>query len=238
MFFQIQFFLKKTQEKLSQNNSSLYSNSLLFVLMNSEHFINRFLDLSRYLLLNLYMKKLLYKFIFFHLMGWKIVGGDHAKVKKCIMMVIPHTSAHDFYLGIFTRGILGLDMHFMAKKELFRFPLGYYFKYMGGEPLDRTGGLNKVDAIASIFDKKDIFRLAIAPEGTRKQVSELKTGFYYIALKAAVPIVPVAFDFGKKEVNLGKPFVPTGNLETDMRILQQHFVGVSGKIPENSFTVK
>ena len=182
------------------------------------------------------MKKQLYKFIFFKLMGWKIVGAIDPALKKCVMMVMPHTSAHDFYLGIFTRGITGLQMNFVGKKELFRFPLGRYFKYMGGEPLDRSGGLNKVDAIAAIFDKKETFRLAVAPEGTRDKVSTLKTGFYYIALKANVPIVPVAFDFGKKEVNLGAAVLPTGNIDEDMSILLQHYKGVVGKIPEKGFT--
>ena len=155
------------------------------------------------------MKKQLYKWIFFKLMGWKIVGTIDADIKKCVMMVVPHTSAHDFYLGIFTRGITGLEMNFVAKKELFRFPFGSYFRYMGGEPLDRSGGLNKVDSIAAIFQRKEVFRLAVAPEGTRNKVTEPKTGFYYIALKANVPIIPVAFDFGKKEVNLGKPVFPS-----------------------------
>jgi 1-acyl-sn-glycerol-3-phosphate acyltransferase len=183
------------------------------------------------------MKKLIYKFIFFNLMGWKIVGTIDPAIKKCVMMVMPHTSAHDFYLGIFTRGITGLEMHFVGKKELFRFPLGAYFKYMGGEPLDRAGGLNKVDAIAAIFGKKDTFRLAVAPEGTRNKVSTLKTGFYYIALKANVPIVPVAFDFGKKEVNLGTPLMPTGNIDEEMHILLQHYTDVKGKIPEKGYSV-
>ena len=102
------------------------------------------------------MKKLLYKWIFFKLMGWKIVGTINPDIKKCVMMVMPHTSAHDFYLGIFTRGITGLEMNFVAKKELFRFPFGCYFNYMGGAALDRSGGLNKVDSIAAIFDKKEI----------------------------------------------------------------------------------
>lgn len=168
-------------------------------------------------------------------MGWKIVGTIDPTIKKCVMMVMPHTSNHDFYLGIFTRGILGLEMNWVGKKELFRFPFGYYFKYMGGEPLDRSGGLNKVDSIAAIFKKRDVFRLAVAPEGTRKKVSELKTGFYYIAMKADVPIIPVAFDFGKKEVNLGAAFQPTGNIEADLEILKKHYVGVKGKIPENGF---
>ncbi|OUD36442.1 1-acyl-sn-glycerol-3-phosphate acyltransferase [Flavobacterium sp. FPG59] len=179
------------------------------------------------------MKKIVYQFLFFKLMGWKIVGGIDPNLKKCVMMVMPHTSAHDFYLGIFTRGITGLEMNWVGKKELFRFPLGIYFRYMGGEPLDRSGGLNKVDSIAAIFDKKDTFRLAVAPEGTRKKVSELKTGFYYIALKAKVPIVPVSFDFGRKQVHLGQPVKPSGNIEEDLTILKQHYKGVLGKIPEN-----
>jgi 1-acyl-sn-glycerol-3-phosphate acyltransferase len=74
-------------------------------------------------------------------------GGIESEVKKCVMMVMPHTSNHDFYLGVFTRGIVGLEMNWIGKKELFMFPFNYYFKYMGGEPLDRSGGLNKVDAI-------------------------------------------------------------------------------------------
>jgi 1-acyl-sn-glycerol-3-phosphate acyltransferase len=183
------------------------------------------------------MKKTIYKFIFFQLMGWKIEGTIEDNCKKCVMMVMPHTSAHDFYLGIFTRGITGFEMNFVAKKELFRFPLGYYFKYMGGEPLDRAGGLNKVDSIAKIFERKKVFRLAVAPEGTRKKVKELKTGFYYIALKANVPIIPVAFDFGKKTVHLGKPLFPTGNIEQDLTLLKQHFIGVEGKIPENAYKI-
>ncbi len=169
------------------------------------------------------------------MMGWKIVGAIDADIKKCVMMVMPHTSAHDFYLGIFTRGITELEMNWVGKKELFKFPFGFYFRYMGGEPLDRTGGLNKVDSIAAIFQRKEIFRLAVAPEGTRKKVSELKTGFYYIALKANVPIIPVTFNFGKKEVNLGILLMPSGNLESDMLILKKHYIGVEGKIPEKGY---
>ena len=182
------------------------------------------------------MKKQIYKWIFFRLMGWKIEGTISPEIKKCVMMVMPHTSAHDFYLGIFTRGITGLEMNFVAKKELFRFPFGSYFRYMGGEPLDRSGGLNKVDSIAAIFQRKEVFRLAVAPEGTREKVGELKTGFYYIALKANVPIIPVAFDFGKKEVNLGRPHYPSGVIDHDLAILKQHFIGVKGKNPEKGFS--
>jgi 1-acyl-sn-glycerol-3-phosphate acyltransferase len=184
------------------------------------------------------MKKSLYYFIFCRLMGWKITGAINPEIKKCILMVIPHTSWHDFYLGLFTRGITGLEMNFVGKKELFRFPFGWYFRWMGGAPLDRTGGLNKVDSIAAIFEEKDDFRMAISPEGTRKKVTELKTGFYYIALKAKVPIIPVAFNYGQKEVHIGQPFFPTGNIDEDLKVLMPHFENVKGKVPEKGFEYK
>ena len=184
------------------------------------------------------MKKSFYKFIFFKIMGWKIEGTIDESIRKCVLMVIPHTSWHDFYLGIFTRGIMDMEMNFIGKKELFRFPFGFYFRWMGGAPIDRIGNLNKVEAIARIFENHDEFRLAISPEGTRKKISELRTGFYYIALKANVPIIPVAFDYGKKTVTIGKPFYPTSNYEEDLTILLNHFKGVVGKIPKSGFSLE
>ena len=184
------------------------------------------------------MKKRIYQWIFFGLMGWKIRGTFDSEIKKCVVMVLPHTSWNDFYIGLFARGIIGLEMHYVAKKELFTFPLGAYFRWMGGAPLDRSGNQNKVDAIARIFRDREVFRMAIAPEGTREKVSELKSGFYYIALKAHVPIVPVAFDYVKKEVSVGNYLYPTGNYEADLKILLTHFTGVKGKFPCKSFDVE
>ena len=181
------------------------------------------------------MKKRLYQFIFIKLLGWKIVGTIEPEVKKCIMAVIPHTSNFDFFLGLFTRGIIGLEMNFVGKKELFVFPFGYYFRSIGGAALDRSGGKNNVDATVDVFNSRETFRMAIAPEGTRKKVTELKTGFYYIAHKANVPIIPVAFDYGKKEVNLGAPFYTTGNYDADITVILQHFKGVKGKILEKQY---
>lgn len=184
------------------------------------------------------MKRSFYKFIFCRLMGWKIEGSFDKNVKKCIAMVLPHTSWHDFYLGIFTRGISGVKINFVAKKELFRFPFGFYFRWMGGEPINRSESLNKVDAIVKVFETHEEFRLAIAPEGTRKKVKDIKTGFYYIAVKANVPIIPVAFDFGRKTISIGKPFYPTANYETDLKILLKHFEGAFGKIPDKGFSTE
>ena len=152
-------------------------------------------------------------------------------------MVLTHTSWYDFFLGLFTRGILGIDMHWVGKKELFRFPFGYFFRWMGGTPLDRAGGLNKVEAIAQIFEQKEVFRMAISPEGTRKKVTELKSGFYYIARQAGVPIIPISFDFKTRSVIFGEPFAPTGNYTQDLADLLPFFKGVQGKVRQNSFQV-
>jgi 1-acyl-sn-glycerol-3-phosphate acyltransferase len=181
------------------------------------------------------MKKTIYKFIFSTIFGWKVVGTIDENLKKCIVIPVPHTSWWDFFLGIFSRAILEKEINYVAKKELFVFPFGYFFRWTGGTALNRQAKENKVDTIARIFESKKVFRLAIAPEGTRKKVSEWKTGFYYIAIKANVPILPVAFDYEKKEVVYHKPFYPTGNIEDDMKILHSYFKGVKGKVAENSF---
>lgn len=183
------------------------------------------------------MKKQIYRFIFFNLMGWRIIGQMSPQLKKCVIIVIPHTSWHDFYIGLLARGIIGLDMHWVGKKELFRFPFGAYFRWMGGAPLDRSGSLNKVDSIAEIFKKRAVFRMAISPEGTRKKVTEIKSGFYYIALTANVPIVPVAFDYAKKQVRIGQSFYPTGIYDKDSQKLLPFFKGAVGKIPQHTFEV-
>lgn len=183
------------------------------------------------------MRKRLYEFIFFKIMGWKLIGTISPEVKKCVLMVMPHTCNFDFFIGLFCRGIINLEMNFVGKKELFTFPFGYYFKSIGGAPLDRSGGKNNVDATVDVFNSREVFRMAIAPEGTRKKVTQLRTGFYFIAHKAGVPIIPVAFDYGKKEVKLGAPFITTGNYEEDMKIILAHFKGVQGRFPEKQFQV-
>ncbi len=181
------------------------------------------------------MRKRLYEFIFFRLMGWKLSGSFDESIKKSVIAVMPHTCNFDFFIGLLVRGIVNQEMNFVGKKELFIFPFGYYFKSIGGAPLDRQGGKNLVDSIVDIFNSRTVFRLGIAPEGTRKKVTELRTGFYYIALKAKVPIIPVAFDFGKKEVKIGTPLYVTGNIEEDMNKFLDFYKGVKGKYPERQY---
>ena len=138
------------------------------------------------------------KFIYYKIFGWKIVGNptfSKETIKKAVIIAAPHPSWHDFYIGLLLRQIVNIKTNFIGKKELFKWPFNYYFETIGGRPIDRTPGQNKVEAIAKLFENEDEFRLALAPEGTRKKVEEWRTGFYYIAKAANVPIIMFTLDF-------------------------------------------
>ena len=177
------------------------------------------------------------KFIYFKLLGWEIVGNTNFSkdtVKKAVLIAVPHTSWYDFPLAIILRKVVKLKTNFVGKKELFTWPFGYYFRWVGGKPLDRTSGQNKVEAIAKLFEGEDEFRLALAPEGTRKKVKEWKTGFYYIAKAAKVPIIMFTLDFKNKQNKVSEPFYPTDDMEADFKFMKTFYEGVEGKVKEYS----
>lgn len=174
------------------------------------------------------------KFIYFKVLGWRLIGS-FPKLNKCVIIVVTHTSWVDFFLGLLVRRVLNEEINFIAKKSLFTPPLGWYFKWMGGAPIDRSQSNDMVSAISKIFKARKKFRLALSPEGTRKKVTQWKTGFYYIAKSAQVPILMIAFDYGRKQVKISGIHYPTDTKETDFEIYQRFFNGVKGKVPEYSF---
>mgnify|MGYP000844126459 FL=1 len=171
--------------------------------------------------------------IFYKLLKWKILGNPSLP-KKCVVIVAPHTHWHDFFIAILIRKVINKQINFIAKKELFKFPLGLFIKMLGGEPVKRGSKSNSVDMIAKIFKKHSIFRLGISPEGTRKKVENWKTGFYYIAKKADVPIVCATLNFRDKNINFSEPFLLTGNVEDDIKKLKMFYVGIKGKVEKYS----
>ena len=171
------------------------------------------------------------RLIFSKILGWKLENNFNPEIKKCVFIVAPHTSSYDFLIGILIRKIMGIQINFVGKKELFKPPFGWYFKAVGGAPIYRTGKQKKVDAIAEIFRNKGIFRLAMSPEGTREKTATWKTGFYYIALKAEIPIIRVSFDYGVKKVKISEPYWPTGDFQKDYTEIFSYYDGVTGKIP-------
>ena len=174
------------------------------------------------------------KLIFHKILGWKIEGDFDRSIKKSVVAVAPHTSNMDFIICSFTRRILKTQINFVGKKALFVWPIGWYFRWMGGEPLDRNKSQNTVEATVKVFENSDEFRLSIAPEGTRKKVDSWRSGYYYIALKADVPIIPVSLDYVNKIIIIGKEFYPTGDLNADEPEIRRFFKGVVGKVAANS----
>jgi len=175
------------------------------------------------------------RFIYYRVLGWKTVGDFPAHLDKFVIAVVPHTSWVDFFLGVLIRKVWNEEINWVGKKSLFKPPFGWFFKWMGGAPIDRSKSNDVVSAAAKVFGTRKKFRLTLAPEGTRKKVSELKTGFYYIAKAANVPIVLVAFDFGKKEVKVSEPQFPTSDKENDFKRYKAFFKGVIGKVPAFSY---
>jgi 1-acyl-sn-glycerol-3-phosphate acyltransferase len=159
-------------------------------------------------------------------------------MKKYIIAIAPHTSNWDFVVGVAARSILRIQKtKFLAKSQLFKPPFGWIFKSLGGFPVDRTSSSDMVSQVAKLFIAHDDFVLAIAPEGTRKKVDKLKTGFYYIAKSANVPIIPVGFDFKKKEVIIGHPLFPGDDIAKDFLQLHDFYARIVGKNPELGLAV-
>lgn len=165
-------------------------------------------------------------------MGWRI-EGEIPNVRKLVIIVAPHTSNWDFVVGIAAKLALGLQILFLGKDSLFRFPLGALMRAFGGMPVDRDSSHDVVTYVVGQFARRDRLILGLAPEGTRKHVDRWRTGFYHIAHSARVPILPAALDWGSRVVRIGAPFVTTGDVDADVRELQSRFSGVSGRRPKS-----
>lgn len=177
------------------------------------------------------MKKAISKWLL-GLFGWKL-GPLGEYVPKCVICVAPHTSNWDFILGKLFYNSIGRKASFLIKREWFFFPFNLIFSAMGGIPVDRRKNTSVTDQMAAEFEKREFFQLAITPEGTRKAAKEWKKGFYFIALKANVPIMLAYIDYKKKEVGIKEFFYPTGDVNSDIEKIRGYYQGVTGKHPDN-----
>ena len=170
------------------------------------------------------------------LMGWHITSVIPTGTKKCIIAVAPHTSYWDFVIGRLAYWVMGIKASFLIKKEAFRFPFRRLLIRMGGLPVDRGRSSKMVDDVVEQFNKSESLVIVITPEGTRKPVKHWKKGFYYIALKANVPIALGYLDYAKKEGGVGKVIYPNGDFEGQMKEIREFYRGMSPKHPERFFT--
>lgn len=177
----------------------------------------------------------LFRWLLYKRMGWR-ANVTVAHPDKYIICLAPHTSNWDFLVGQLYMRAEGMSVNFLMKKEWFFWPLGSLFRRMGGIPVWRTKKTSMTDNLASEAQKADTFHLCITPEGTRSLNPDWKKGFYFIALKAGIPILLYGLDYERRLIECTQMVVPTGDLDADMRQIKLYFKDYKGRKPEN-FTV-
>lgn len=174
---------------------------------------------------------------FFKVRGWKIEGSFPYSLKQSVIIAGPHTHNVDFFLGLAVRKKLHFEfVQFLGKKELFNPITGWFFRLLGGHPVNRGKKNNMVDQVVALYHKHERFHIALSPEGTRTKVFKFRTGFYHIAKNAKVPILMVGFDFGQRRVVFADPIFPSENEQADMRLIVDFFKQFKGFVPEYGIT--
>jgi 1-acyl-sn-glycerol-3-phosphate acyltransferase len=166
------------------------------------------------------------------LIGWKISGEIPKEVKKAVLIQAPHTSLWDFVIGRIVFWHYGYPIKLLIKKEAFTFPFGGFMKALGGIPVNRKKNERMVDAVARMVDEHEHIILVITPEGTRTRVDHWKRGFYYIALKAKVPIALGWIDYPDKRGGIGPLMYPSGDFDKDFKEIEDFYRGFRGRNPE------
>ena len=169
--------------------------------------------------------------------GWTLVEEMPAE-KKYVMVGAHHTSGWDWVMAVLIMASLGLKPRWVGKEALFRGIAGPIVRWAGGISVVRGARQNFVGQIADVYKSSKELVIALAPEGTRKHVDHWKTGFYHIALEAKVSVAMAFVDYSKKICGVGGHFLPSGDLESDMKILRKFYNGVAGKFPEKQGVVQ
>ena len=164
--------------------------------------------------------------------GWRTGNAIPPNVKKCVVIAAPHTSNWDFVYSLGAAYLMGVQLKYLAKKELFQPPLGWLMRATGGIPVERSRNTKLVDVMIDLFHSSDQLRLMIPAEGTRKRVKKWKTGFYHVALGANVPVYLAYLDYAKKEAGFGIPVMMTGDREKDAAVIKNFYADKTAKYPE------
>jgi 1-acyl-sn-glycerol-3-phosphate acyltransferase len=166
----------------------------------------------------------------FKMRGWRIEGRFPA-IAKYVLIAAPHTSNWDFPITLSLTFALKGKIYWMGKDTLFRWPFKRIFKWLGGIPVDRSKSNNMVGQMIQQFSANENLVLTIPPAGTRSNVMKWKTGFYYIALGANVPVVLGFLNYRTKVGGIGPVFLPTGDILADMQQIRAFYSGIHGKHP-------
>lgn len=175
------------------------------------------------------------KFIF-KLIGWR-VEGEFPNTPKLVAIGAPHTSNWDFLLMLLLGLTFNRKLFWIGKHTLFLPPFGFLMRALHGIPVDRRLRHNTVEQVAEFLEKQKEAVLVITPEGTRKKTDYWKSGFYFIALNAKVPILLGFADYKRKVAGVGPTLMPTGDVEADLAFIRKFYANISGKYPEQAGTI-
>jgi 1-acyl-sn-glycerol-3-phosphate acyltransferase len=176
--------------------------------------------------------------LIFRLSGWTLNNKMPANIDKCVMIAAPHTSNWDLVYALAAYDMMGIPMRFTLKDEFMKFPLKLIFKPIGAIAIDRrpkvVGGARRsmTEAMTDLFNGRDHLNIMVTPEGTRALNNKWKTGFYYVALNAKVPIGLGYLDYKNKVAGVGGMVYPSGDIKKDMKIIMDFYKDIKGQHPE------
>ncbi|HEY0031411.1 MAG TPA: 1-acyl-sn-glycerol-3-phosphate acyltransferase [Bacteroidia bacterium] len=177
--------------------------------------------------------------LIFKLFGWKVTHLLPDEIKKCVIVVAPHTSNWDFVFGMGAVKVMKIKLRFAIKKEWIRFPFKRLMLSLGALPINRNKKeasgekQSTVEIMSELFEKHDELRLVITPEGTRSKVEKWRTGFYHIALNAKVPIALAFINYETKFCGIDQIIYPSGDFNADMKLIMDFYKNMKGKNSEN-----
>jgi len=175
--------------------------------------------------------------LFLRLISWR-VDAIIPSASKYILIGAPHTSGWDLLFAVLLMHSTGIRMHFIGKESLFRWPLGIFMRWLGGIPVKRHSNNNFVQQIVDVYNRSTDLVITIAPEGTREKADYWRTGFYYIALGAGIPIAMAFVDYENRVVGIGPSLTPCGDIRADFEIIKKFYTGIQGKHPKRQGKIK
>lgn len=173
--------------------------------------------------------------VIFKISGWKVVGDYPRSIKKAVLIAAPHTSNWDFLFSRAGLFIMRAPVKFIIKQEWVKGPIGYLMKKLGAIPVDRNSkkrSLSFVEQVIELYNNYEELIIMIAPEGTRKQTTKWRSGFYYMAINAKVPILLGYLDYKNRYAGVGGVFYPTGDYEKDLEEIKSYYRNITPKYPD------
>lgn len=171
------------------------------------------------------------------LFGWK-TGEEPPTIDKYVLIASPHTTNWDFFFMMLIAFYHGMRISWMGKKDIFRWPWGWFFRMLGGVAVNRKGNHNIVQQMAKTFSESERMILVVPASGTRSYRDYWKSGFYYIAKGAEVPIVPGYLDYEKKQGGFGPPLLPSEDISADMDVFRDFYKDIKGKFPKKTSRIR